>query len=51
VVLMLARAIAEIGLPEGNGLRSALDVPGHHVGSSRLTGGSPPSALWRRRVL
>jgi gluconate:H+ symporter, GntP family len=29
VVLMLARAIAEIGLPEGNGLRSALDVVGN----------------------
>jgi hypothetical protein len=28
-----------------------LGVPGHQVGSSRLTGGSPPSALWRRRVL
>jgi gluconate:H+ symporter, GntP family len=29
VVLMLARAIAEISLPEGNGLRSALDVVGN----------------------
>ena len=29
VVLMLARAIAEITLPEGNGLRSALDVVGN----------------------
>ena len=28
-----------------------LDVPGHQVGSSRLTGGRPPSALWRRSVL
>ena len=28
VVLMLARAVAEIALPEGNGLRSALDVVG-----------------------
>lgn len=30
---------------------SLLDVPGHQVGVRRLTGGSPPSALWRRRVL
>jgi GntP family gluconate:H+ symporter len=29
VVLMLARAVAEIALPEGNGLRSALDVVGN----------------------
>jgi uncharacterized protein len=28
-----------------------LVVPGHEVGSSRLTGGSPPSALCRRPVL
>ena len=28
-----------------------LGVPGHHVGDSRLIGGSPPSALWRRQVL
>jgi hypothetical protein len=31
-------------LPDG----SVLVVPGHQVGSSRLMGGSPPSALWRR---
>jgi DNA-binding CsgD family transcriptional regulator len=31
--------------------REALDVPGHQVGDRRLMGGSPPSALWRRRVL
>ena len=30
---------------------SQLDVPGHQVGDRRLIGGSPPSALWRRRVL
>jgi hypothetical protein len=29
----------------------ALDVLGHQVGDRRLVGGSPPSALWRRRVL
>jgi 16S rRNA A1518/A1519 N6-dimethyltransferase RsmA/KsgA/DIM1 with predicted DNA glycosylase/AP lyase activity len=29
----------------------ALDVLGRHVGDRRLVGGSPPSALWRRRVL
>ncbi len=28
--------------------RSALDVPSHQVGARRLTGGCPPSALWRR---
>ena len=28
-----------------------LDVPGHQVGDSRLIGGRPPRALWRRRVL
>jgi hypothetical protein len=28
-----------------------LGVLSHQVGDSRLTGGSPPSALWRRRVL
>ncbi|NYD32740.1 hypothetical protein BJ958_004286 [Nocardioides kongjuensis] len=28
-----------------------LGVPGHQVGSSRLIGGLPPSALWRRSVL
>jgi len=31
--------------------RWALDVLGHQVGDSRLVGGLPPSALWRRRVL
>ena len=30
---------------------NALDVPGHQVGGSRLIGGLPPSALWRRSVL
>jgi hypothetical protein len=30
---------------------SPLDVSGHQVGGSRRVGGSPPSALWRRRVL
>lgn len=34
-----------------NDLRSRLAVLGHQVGDSRLTGGLPPSALWRRRVL
>jgi hypothetical protein len=29
----------------------ALAVLGHQVGDSRLIGGLPPSALWRRRVL
>jgi len=28
-----------------------LDVPGHQVGDTRLWGGRPPSALWRRSVL
>ena len=28
-----------------------LDVLGHQVGDSRLIGGRPPRALWRRRVL
>ncbi|MBB3082301.1 hypothetical protein [Geodermatophilus sabuli] len=28
--------------------RDHLDVPGHQVGASRLIGGRPPSALWRR---
>jgi hypothetical protein len=28
-----------------------LGVPSHQVGPSRLMGGSPPRALWRRRVL
>lgn len=28
-----------------------LAVPSQQVGHSRLIGGSPPSALWRRRVL
>lgn len=28
-----------------------LGVPGHQVGTSRLIGGLPPSALWRRSVL
>jgi hypothetical protein len=32
-------------------LRRELAVPGHQVGDSRLMGGRPPSALWRRRVL
>ncbi len=32
-------------------LKLVLVVPGHQVGVSRLMGGSPPSALWRRRVL
>lgn len=31
--------------------RQGLDVLGRHVGDSRLIGGSPPSAVWRRRVL
>ena len=29
----------------------ALGVPGRQVGDSRLIGGSPPRAVWRRRVL
>ncbi|GAB2548073.1 hypothetical protein GCM10027268_22290 [Brachybacterium huguangmaarense] len=29
----------------------ALDVPGHHVGASRVIGGWPPRAEWRRPVL
>ena len=33
------------------GKGNALVVPGHQVGSSRLMGGRPPSALWRRSVL
>ncbi|AEE46545.1 ATP-binding cassette domain-containing protein [Cellulomonas fimi] len=32
-------------------VRGALVVLGRQVGDSRLTGGSPPRALWRRRVL
>ena len=28
--------------------RALLDVPSHQVGASRLIGGRPPSALWRR---
>jgi hypothetical protein len=31
--------------------RRPLDVPGHHVGDSRLIGGSPPIAECRRRWL
>jgi hypothetical protein len=34
-----------------NRLLGRLGVPGHQVGDRRLIGGSPPSALWRRRVL
>lgn len=30
---------------------NVLAVPGHQVGSSRLIGGLPPSALWRHSVL
>ena len=33
------------------GWRHVLGVLGHLVGGRRLVGGSPPSALWRRRVL
>ncbi len=32
-------------------LSDHLGVPGHQVGSSRLIGGWPPSALWRRSLL
>ena len=32
-------------------IRHSLAVLGHKVHDSGLTGGSPPSALWRRRVL
>jgi hypothetical protein len=32
-------------------LITALAVPGHEVGCSRLIGGWPPSALWRRSLL
>jgi len=31
--------------------RDALAVPGHHVGASRVIGGWPPRAEWRRPVL
>ena len=37
------RRLIIAGLPA-----SRLVVPVHQVGSSRLTGGFPPSALWRR---
>ncbi len=33
------------------GLGTALGVLSHHVGDSRLIGGSPPRAVWLRRVL
>ena len=41
-------ATARTGVAPG---RRDLGVPGHQVGARRLIGGSPPSALWRRRVL
>lgn len=37
--------------PAAEAVTEALDVPGDQVGSSRLIGGLPPSALWRRSVL
>jgi hypothetical protein len=33
------------------GYPADLDVPSHHVGDRRLTGGRPPRALWERLVL
>jgi hypothetical protein len=36
--------VTETGAPS----KPVLAVPGHQVGSSRLTGGRPPSAVWRR---
>jgi arginyl-tRNA synthetase len=42
---VLGRRVAELVGDE------RLGVPGHQVGSRRLMGGSPPSALWRRSVL
>ena len=41
-----ARTLLATDAPGGR-----LGVPSHHVGSSRLIGVWPPSALWRRRVL
>ena len=48
VILLLSAAFVVSGLSQ---LTSALVVPGQQVGHSRLVGGSPPSALWRRTVL
>jgi hypothetical protein len=41
-----ARPVVNVTVPI-----TALAVPGRQVGHSRLIGGSPPSELWRRRVL
>jgi len=48
VIGWTAVAIFAIGFTDG---LLGLVVLGHHVGDSRLIGGLPPSALWRRRVL
>ena len=45
------RWISPANRPIGRCCASALAVPGHHVGSRRLIGGWPPSALWRRSLL
>src|SRR5699024_10006366 len=36
---------------QGDNMLGQLAVPGHQVGDTRLWGGRPPSALWRRSVL
>jgi DNA segregation ATPase FtsK/SpoIIIE, S-DNA-T family len=49
----LAQALVFVFANNGDfdAYRPRLAVPGHQVGGSRLMGGSPASALWRRRVL
>ncbi|QGN34462.1 hypothetical protein [Microlunatus sp. Gsoil 973] len=45
----LTRALSATTLSDKE--RRRLGVPGHEIGYSRLIGGSPPSAVCRRRVL
>jgi CDGSH-type Zn-finger protein/nitrite reductase/ring-hydroxylating ferredoxin subunit len=45
---IVERDVAHLILPDEV---QVLDVPGQHVGDSRLTGGRPPMAEWCRRVL
>ena len=42
---------ARLRCPRCPARQHCLGVPGHQVGSNRLMGGRPPSAVWRRRVL
>ena len=46
--VVIDRGHQALGDPEA---AARLGVLGHQVGDSRLIGGRPPSALWRRRVL